>query len=93
MKIDIAYTGRRRQALLSVKVDDGATIEAAIRASGILGQFPEIDLGKQKVGIFGKPKTLDTVLHNGERVEIYRPVTADPAKVLKRDTDDDTDAA
>ncbi|MDR3411347.1 MAG: RnfH family protein [Formivibrio sp.] len=92
MKIEIAYAGKQRQALLSIKVGDGATIETAIAASGILNQFPEIDLAKQKIGIFGKVKTLDTVLRSGDRIEIYRPATADPAKVLKRNTDEVADA-
>lgn len=85
MKIEIAYVGKQRQALLSVKVDDGATIETAIAASGILKQFPEIDLSRQKVGIFGKPAALNSMLAVGDRIEIYRPIIADPAQQLKND--------
>lgn len=76
MKIEIAYTGKTRQSLVGVNVAEGATIEAAITASGILHQFPEIDLASQKVGIFGKVKTLSTPLKQGDRIEIYRPAVA-----------------
>ncbi|MDQ7990883.1 MAG: RnfH family protein [Candidatus Dactylopiibacterium sp.] len=79
MKIEVAYVGRHRQALLSVNAEEGATLEAVIRQSGILVQFPEIDLAVQKVGVFGRARALDATLRAGERVEIYRPATADPA--------------
>ncbi len=54
----------------------------AIERSGILAQFPEIDLDTQKVGVFGKVLALETKLEDGDRVEIYRPLIADP-KTLK----------
>lgn len=76
MKIEVIYAGRQRQAIIPVQLDDGATIAAAIDRSGILVQFPEIDLGSQKVGIFGRARPLDTVLRAGDRVEIYRPASA-----------------
>lgn len=74
MKIEIAYASRQRQAIVAVEVDEHTSIEAAIRKSGILAQFPEIDLGVQKVGIFGRSKPLETILKKGDRIEIYRPV-------------------
>lgn len=85
MKIEVIYAGHQHQAIIPVQLDDGATIAAAIDRSGILAQFPEIDLGAQKVGIFGRAKQLDTVLRAGDRVEIYRPATA------KRAADDEQD--
>lgn len=83
MKIGIAYASTSRQAWLTVEVPDGATIVDAIERSGIRQQFPEIDLEQQKVGIFGKLAKLDATLADGDRVEIYRPITCDP-KTVKR---------
>ncbi|PAS96301.1 MAG: RnfH family protein [Candidatus Dactylopiibacterium carminicum] len=80
MKIEVIYAGRQRQAIVAVNVEDDASIEAAIRKSGILQQFPEIDLASQKVGIFGKPKPLDTLLKAGDRIETYRPAMAGARK-------------
>jgi hypothetical protein len=83
MKIGIAYASTSRQAWLTVEVPDGATIADAIERSGVLKQFPEIDLEQQKVGIFGKLAKLDAALADGDRVEIYRPIICDP-KTVKR---------
>lgn len=85
MKIGIAYASTSRQAWLTVEVPEGATIVDAIERSGIRQQFPEIDLEQQKVGIFGKLAKLDAALADGDRVEIYRPITCDP-KTVKRKT-------
>ena len=67
--------------------DEGSKVRDAILASGLLGQFPEIDLDQNQVGIFGKITRLDTPLADGNRVEIYRPITADPETVERRDQD------
>ena len=84
MKIGIAYALPQRQAWLNVEVPDGSTIQDAIGRSGILKQFPEIDLEQQKVGVFGKVSKLDAVLNDGDRVEIYRPITCDPKTVPRK---------
>lgn len=84
MKIAIAYAVPGRQVLIAYNVPEGATIQAAIESSGILEQLPHVDLQKNKVGIFGKVKPLDTVLADGDRVEIYFPVTVDPKTLPKR---------
>lgn len=84
MKIKVAYATLRRQALLSLEQPDGATVKDAIMSSGILKQFPEIDLEKQKVGVFNKVVALDTRLAEGDRVEIYCPLTVDPKTVKKK---------
>ncbi len=84
MIIGIAYAAQTRQAWLSVEMPDGATVQDAIERSGILKQFPEIDLEQQKVGIFNKVSKLDAVLADGDRVEIYRPITCDPKTVRRR---------
>ncbi|MCK0513148.1 RnfH family protein [Aromatoleum buckelii] len=84
MKIGIAYAIPVRQVWLTLDLPEGITVGEAILSSGITGQFPEIDLARQKVGIFGKLVALDRVLEDGDRVEIYRPVTRDPKTVRKR---------
>ena len=84
MKIGIAYALPQRQAWFDVELPDGATIQDAINRSGILKQFPEIDLEKNKVGIFGKVGKLDAVLNDGYRVEIYRPIICDPKTVPRK---------
>ena len=84
MKIGIAYALPRRQVWIDVELPDGATIQQAIERSGILKQFPEINLEQQKVGVFSKLSKLDTILNDGDRVEIYRPITCDPKTVPRK---------
>jgi uncharacterized protein len=88
MKIGIAYALPHRQAWLTIDLPDGTTVGDVITRSGIVEQFPEIDLTTHKVGIFGKLVRLDTVLEDGDRVEIYRPITCDPKAVRKRSASD-----
>jgi hypothetical protein len=82
--VEVAYALPERQVILALDVAANASIEAVIRASGILTQFPEIDLAVNKVGVFGKPGKLADTLHPGDRVEIYRPLIADPKEVRKK---------
>lgn len=89
MKVRIAYASPTRQAWLSVEVPDGATVKDAIERSGIVQQFPEIDLEQQKVGIFSKLSKLDTALADGDRIEIYRPITCDLKTVKRRSKNDE----
>jgi putative ubiquitin-RnfH superfamily antitoxin RatB of RatAB toxin-antitoxin module len=84
LTVEVAYALPRRQLILALQVGEGTTVEQAVRASGILGQFPEIDLNNSKVGIFGKPCKLTDTLRPGDRVEIYRPLLADPKEVRKQ---------
>ena len=83
MIVEIAYALPDKQSLVSLEVEKGTTLKEAIEASGILDSFEQIDLTKDKVGIFSKFATLDTVLREKDRVEIYRPLIADPKKVRK----------
>lgn len=85
MNVGVAYADRFKQVWLKLEVPDDSTIEDAIRHSGMLDQFPEIDLNKQKVGVFGKISKLNSKLKEGDRVEIYREITADPETVERRD--------
>ncbi|MCK0510275.1 MULTISPECIES: RnfH family protein [Aromatoleum] len=92
MKIGVAYSEPSHQVWLNLEVPDGTTVGAAIERSGILAQFPHIDLTVQKVGVFAKVVKLDTPLRHGDRVEIYRPITCDPKAVRKKADADDTSA-
>lgn len=82
--VEIAYALPSQQTLLKVQVESGTTAEQAIRASGILEKFPEINLAQNKIGIFGKLSKLDNVLRENDRVEIYRPLIADPKEVRRQ---------
>jgi putative ubiquitin-RnfH superfamily antitoxin RatB of RatAB toxin-antitoxin module len=84
LTIEVAYALPRRQLILELQVGEGTTVEQAIRASGILEQFPGIDLKSSKIGIFGKPCKPTDTLANGDRVEIYRPLIADPKEIRKQ---------
>lgn len=91
MKVSVAYATQAKQAWLTIDVPEGATVKDAILRSGICKRFPEIDLETQKLGIFSKATTLDAVLEEGARVEIYRPITADPKTVKRRAKPDAAD--
>ncbi len=84
IKVEVLYALAHEQTLLVVEVPQGSTLDDAVLRSGILGKYPEIDLSINKVGIFGKLSKLDTVLREKDRVEIYRPLIADPKEVRKR---------
>jgi putative ubiquitin-RnfH superfamily antitoxin RatB of RatAB toxin-antitoxin module len=84
MKIEVAYALRHKQTLINIEVDDNASVEDAIQQSNILKKYPEINLKKNKVGIFGKLTSLDVKLREKDRVEIYRPLIADPKEVRKQ---------
>ncbi len=83
MKIEVVYALRDRQTLLELEISEGTTLQQAIKMSSILSIYPEIDLIKQKTGIFGKIVKLDTVLREKDRIEIYRSLIADPKVVRK----------
>jgi uncharacterized protein len=84
MNVGVCYAEADRQSWLRLEVPDESTIEQAILLSGLLTRYPEIDLTKQKVGIFGKLAKLDTFIKEGDRVEIYRQITVDPTMVKRR---------
>ena len=85
MNIGVAYADKFKQTWLKQEVPDESTVYEAIEHSGILKIFPEIDLEKQKVGVFGKITKLDAKIEEGARIEIYREITADPELVERRD--------
>jgi uncharacterized protein len=84
IQVEVAYAKPDVQVIIPVAVEEGASIAVAIKRSGILERFPEIDLEQSKVGIFGKLSKQDTSLRAKDRVEIYRPLIADPKEVRKQ---------
>ena len=82
--MEVAYALPGEQIIIALDVPGGITLEEAIQRSGILTQFPDIDLNKNKVGIFSKICKKDQVLRNMDRVEIYRPLIADPKAIRKQ---------
>lgn len=84
MQIGVAYSEPAQQLWLRIEVPDDATVQSAIEQSGILRKFSGIDISTCTVGIFGKVAELDAALKPGDRIEIYRAITADPATVPRR---------
>ena len=82
--IEVAYADTRSQTILRLRVKSGTTVGEAIKQSGVLEQYPEIDLGLNKVGIFGKLARTDTLLRDHDRVELYRALIADPKEARRR---------
>ncbi len=84
INVEVCYALADKQALVSVKLPQGATLQQALEASGLLVKHPEIDLKKNKFGVFAKLSKPDSVLRDRDRVEIYRPLIADPKEVRKQ---------
>jgi len=84
IRVEVAYARPDVQQIFALEVEPGTTAEQAVQRSGVLEQFPEIDLSVNKVGIFGKLTKLQQPLIAGDRVEIYRPLIADPKEVRRR---------
>ena len=84
MKVEVAYALPEQQVILEVMVNPDTTLEQAVELSGILEQFAEIDLSKNKIGVFGKLGKKTAGLRAGDRVEIYRPLIADPKEVRRK---------
>ena len=82
--VQVCYAGLAAHSLLALELAPGASVRQAIRASGVLDLHPEIDLAQCRVGVFGKLKELDAPLHARDRVEIYRPLQADPMEARRR---------
>ena len=84
LKIELIYATKECQEILKLEVQAGSDIEHCIETSGILEQFPEIDLASMKVGIFSQVKPLSHLVQSGDRIEIYRPLIADPKAVRRK---------
>jgi uncharacterized protein len=84
ISVELIYIEPNSQNILELDLVKGSDIEQAIKRSGILERFPEIDLKVNKVGIFSQIQELDTVLNTGDRIEIYRPLLADPKEARRQ---------
>jgi len=84
MRVEVAYARQDVQVLLPVTGPLGMTVREVIDRSGVLTRYPEIDLAVNKVGIYGKLTRLEQNLADGDRVEIYRPLIADPNEQRKK---------
>lgn len=82
--VEVAYALPDQQVILDLDVPAGTTVEQAVKESGIVDSFPEIDIEKNKMGVFGKLTRKDSELKQGDRVEIYRPLIADPKEVRRQ---------
>jgi len=89
MKIRVAYLDPENQFWEQLDVPDECTLEEAIKLSGVLEELPFLDLEKNKIGVFGRFAKPGDALKPNDRVEIYRPITADPLTVPRRDQKDE----
>ncbi|MCW8108190.1 RnfH family protein [Alteromonas ponticola] len=84
IKVEVAYALPDRQSIVEVSIAQGATVEKVIELSNIQTLYPDIDLDKQKIGIWSRVAKLKDEVKDGDRIEIYRPLIADPKEVRKR---------
>ena len=83
LEVEVAWATPDDEVVIALRLPRGATVLHAIEQSGILRRVPAIDLTKNKIGIFGKLVSLDHVLHQYDRIEIYRPLIADPKEIRR----------
>lgn len=85
IEIEVVYAAVDRQLLRSLRVPEGTTVREAVLNSGIGDEFPELDLSDCPLGIFGKvvADPQGRLIQAGERIEIYRPLLADPKEVRR----------
>ncbi|MGY3868983.1 RnfH family protein [Aeromonas crassostreae] len=84
LTIEVVYALPERQTVLTLRVGAGTSVQAAIEQSGILARHPEIDLSVNKFGIYSRLAKATDLLQDGDRIEIYRPLTADPKEMRKK---------
>lgn len=82
--IEVAYANPKKQIIITFQAPKNISVKEAIALSGIEKKFNEIDLTKNKLGIFGKITSLETKLKHKERIEIYRPLIADPKEIRRK---------
>lgn len=83
ISIEVVYGVPSKQSIIALSIAASSTVEQAIEQSAIKTIYPEIDLNTNKVGVWNRTCKLDTVLADGDRIEIYRPLIADPKEVRK----------
>ena len=84
IRVEVAYARPGAAIIRRLQLEAGCTLLEAVSVSGLLRDCPEIDLSRDRVGIFGRLARPDTVLRDGDRVEVYRPLTADPKEARRR---------
>ncbi|MBV2235286.1 MAG: RnfH family protein [Sterolibacterium sp.] len=82
--VEVIYALPQQQDLVQLQLPSGSSLQQAVEQSGLLAKYPEIDLTRNKLGIYGKLSKADTMLRDRDRVEIYRPLIADPKEVRKQ---------
>lgn len=83
MRIELVYMAEQVEFIRSIEVSTGTIVENAIRESGLLAKFPEVDLDKNQVGIYGTVVPLNTTLQEGDRIEIYQSLRMDPMQARR----------
>ncbi len=84
VRVEVVYATPERQELIQIQAESGATVRHVIEASGVLDEFPELDINSIETGIFSRPVPLGHRVNDGDRVEIYRPLTIDPKEARRR---------
>ena len=84
ISVELVYIKPAQQTIMKLEVPSGSIIETVIKQSGLLKQNPEIDLSVNKVGIFSKVAELNHALNNGDRIEVYRSLQADPKEARRQ---------
>jgi uncharacterized protein len=84
IQVEVVYGRQDRQKVVAITLNEGATLREAVERSGLLSEFPEIDLEKNKLGIWNKLAKPDALVRDKDRLEIYRPLIADPKEVRKQ---------
>ncbi|WP_245879585.1 RnfH family protein [Zobellella endophytica] len=84
IRVEVVYALPQQQTVLSLRVTPEQTVRQIIEQSGVLQQYPEIDLDSNMVGVFGRQVKLEQSVHDGDRIEIYRPLLADPKEIRRR---------
>lgn len=93
IQVEVVYALPHEQRVLDLVVDASTSVEEIILHSGILEMFPEIDLKKNKVGVFSRNVKLNAVVKDGDRIEIYRPLLADPKEIRRKRAEEARDKA
>lgn len=84
INVEVVYALARMQELVRLKLPGGSTVQQAVESSGLLQKHPDLDPSQMKLGIYGKLAKGNTALRDRDRVEIYRPLIADPKEIRKK---------
>ena len=84
LHIEVVYALPHEQQVFKVMARANTTVKEIIQSSGVLAAYPEIDLNQNKVGVYARQVKLDSTVNNGDRIEIYRPLIADPREIRRK---------